>query len=122
MKRERGMARCGLACCLCSEDCAGCKSEECHDREWCENRKCTIEKGIDGCYACDKSECRANMLGKIKPYGFTLFIRRYGIEKLMDCLEKNEKAGVVYHRQGVMGDYDDFTDVEELIQFILKGK
>lgn len=46
MKRELGIARCGLACCLCSENisCQGCNSGQCPDREWCENRKCSIEK------------------------------------------------------------------------------
>ena len=35
MKRELGIARCGLACCLCSENvaCAGCDSGECPDKE-----------------------------------------------------------------------------------------
>lgn len=62
------------------------------------------------------------MLSKIKPYGFSLFARRYGDEKLLDCLELNEKDGVVYHRKGIIGDYDDFTDAEELVLFILYGR
>lgn len=47
MKRELGIARCGLACCLCAENthCTGCNSGECPDKEWCENKKCSIEKG-----------------------------------------------------------------------------
>lgn len=53
MKRELGIARCGLACCLCSE---------------------------------------------------------------------NVKKGVVYHREGINGDYDDFDDVEKLIEFIRTGE
>lgn len=53
MRRELGIARCGLACCLCS---------------------------------------------------------------------KNEKRGIVYHREGLSGDYDGFQDVEKLIEFILTGK
>ena len=122
MKRELGIARCGLACCLCSENarCAGCNSGDCPDKPWCENRKCSLEKGIVGCYTCD--DCRKGMLTKIKPYGFTLFARRYGVEALLDCLERNEKAGVVYHREGIVGDYDDFTDAEKLIEFIRTGK
>ena len=44
MKRELGIARCGLACCLCSEnaECKGCKRDGflelswCKDAEWCE--------------------------------------------------------------------------------------
>ena len=98
MKRELGIARCGLACCLCSEN------EHCN-----------------GCHEC-KGECRKGLLSKIKPYGFTLFIKRYGEKELLDCLERNEKAGVVYHREGIYGDYDDFNDVEELIAFIKTGK
>lgn len=49
MKRELGIARCGLACCLCSENvaCAGCDSGECPDKDWCENRKCSISKKSD---------------------------------------------------------------------------
>ena len=41
---------------------------------------------------------------------------------LLDCLELNEKNGVVYHREGIVGDYDDFDDVEKLIDFIKEGK
>ena len=65
---------------------------------------------------------KRDCLQKIKPYGFTLFIKRYGVEELLDCLERNEKNGVVYHREGVFGDYDDFEDVEELIHFIKTGE
>ena len=44
MKRELGIARCGLACCLCSENvlCKGCRRDGfkelswCKDAEWCE--------------------------------------------------------------------------------------
>ena len=123
MKRELGIARCGLACCLCSENvkCSGCNSGECHDKEWCVNRKCSVEKGIGHCYECGE-DCRKGLLGKVKPYAFTLFIKRYGEEALLDCLERNESAGVVYHREGIVGDYDGFEDAEELIEFILKGK
>lgn len=50
-----------------------------------------------------------------------LMHRKYGEEKLLDCLERNEKNGVVYHRNGINGDYDDFDDVEQLMNFILTG-
>lgn len=122
MRRELGIARCGLACCLCSENvkCSGCNSGKCPDKEWCENRKCSIGKEIAACYSC-KEECRKGLLNKIKPYGFTLFIKRYGVEELLDCLERNEKKGIVYHREGINGDYDDFDNVEELISFIKSG-
>ena len=122
MKRELGIARCGLACCLCSENehCRGCNSGDCPDKKWCENRKCSIERNIENCCLCE-IDCKKGLLAKIKPYGFTVFARRYGIEVLLNCLEENEKKGVIYHRQGIVGDYDDFDDVESLIQFIQTG-
>lgn len=123
MKRELGIARCGLACCLCSENikCNGCSSDECPDNDLCENKKCSIEKGIAYCYMCEE-DCKKGLLNKIKPYAFTLFIKRYGKSKLLDCLEQNEKKGIIYHREGVNGDYDEFDDVEQLISFIMTGK
>ena len=123
MKRELGIARCGLACCLCSENdsCNGCNSGNCPDNDWCENKKCSLEKGIEHCYECTE-DCRKGLLDKIKPYTFNLFIKQYGEEKLLDCLERNERGGVVYHREGVNGDYDYFTDTDSLIDFILNGK
>lgn len=122
MKRELGIARCGLACCLCSENdtCNGCSSDGCLDKEWCENRSCSIAKSLSHCYQCPAS-CQKGLLAQIKPYGFTLFVKRYGVEKLLDCLERNEQKGVVYHREGFHGDYDDFEDMEKLIAFILTG-
>ncbi len=123
MKKELGIARCGLACCLCSENtwCKGCNFGECPDNDWCENKECSISKGIDHCYSCTE-QCRKGLLSKIKPYGFNLFIRRYGEEELLKCLERNEGSGVVYHRIGINGDYDDFDDAEKLIDFIRTGK
>lgn len=122
MKRELGIARCGLACCLCSENdhCSGCNSGDCPDKEWCENWKCSIENKFSHCFEYNK-KCRRGLLSKIKPYGFTLFVKRYGLEELLDCLERNEQNGVVYHREGIVGDYDDFDDVEKLINFIKTG-
>ncbi len=123
MKRELGIARCGMACCLCSENdhCSGCNSGECPDKDWCVNRGCSLEKGIGHCYECDPA-CQKGLLAKVKPRGFGLFARRYGEEALLDCLERYERRGVDYHRQGINGDYDAFDDVEALIRFIQTGE
>lgn len=120
MKREYGIARCGLACCLCSENttCRGCSSGDCPGAEGCENRSCSLSRQIGHCFDCTEP-CRNGLLRKIKP--FTEFARRFGEKHLLDCLERNEKNGVVYHRAGVQGDYDDFDDVEALISFIETG-
>ncbi len=40
----------------------------------------------------------------------------------LDCLEQNEAQGVVYHRDGVIGDYDEFEDLDQLMLFIETGK
>lgn len=122
MKRELGIARCGLACCLCTEnaDCNGCGLNGCPDNDVCENKKCSIEKELTHCYKCEEN-CRQGLLSKIKPYTLTLFAKKHGEEKLLDCLERNEKNGVVYHREGLNGDYDDFDDVDQLMNFILTG-
>ena len=99
MRRELGIARCGLACCLCSENdgCDGCESESCPDAATCEVRSCSTGLGLE-------------------------FARRFGEGRLLDCLERNEAAGVVYHREGITGEYDDFDDLEELIAFIETGR
>ena len=64
------------------------------------------------------------MLEDLKPRAFNEFIRRYGMEKLMDCLERNEAAGVVYHRSktDLYGDYDEPEEIEEIIHLILTGE
>jgi hypothetical protein len=123
MKRELGIARCGLACCLCRENgtCKGCNAGDCENLNWCENRRCSTEKGLEGCYACDQ-DCRKGLLEKLKPYAFLLFARRYGKDSLLDCLEQNERRGIVYHREGHTGDYDGFTDAEQLIAFLRTGQ
>lgn len=74
MKRELGIARCGLACCLCSENvtCSGCDSGECLDKDRCENRICSLERDLKHCFECEEN-CRRGLLSKIKPYAFTLF-------------------------------------------------
>lgn len=51
-----------------------------------------------------------------------MFVKRYGEAELLDCIERNEKAGIIYHREGINGDYDDFDDVEKLIRFIKTGE
>ena len=131
MKRELGIARCGLACCLCSENvkCKGCRRDGflelswCKDAEWCENRRCGIDKGLAGCYECTPAECSKGLYkDKIKAVAFAEYARRYGVDALLDRLEENERCGIVYHREGIMGDYDEFDDLEELIRFISTGK
>ena len=125
MKKEPGIARCGLACCLCSENqyCNGCHADDCVGSLWCEVRKCCIEKGITHCFACEEAEvCQKGILSKLKPYTFTVFAKKYSIDKLMTCLENNEKNGIVYHRSGIIGDYDECSKMKEMMRLIEEGK
>ena len=69
------------------------------------------------------AKCRKRLYAeKIKARAFAEYARRFGLEKLLDCLECNEQAGIVYHREGIMGDYDEFDDLEELIECVRTGK
>ena len=84
---------------------------------------CCIAKGLEACRDCDDRTCRKGLFAtKIKALAFTEYARRFGTEALLDRLEANEKTGIVYHREGIMGDYDDFDDLEALIEFIRTGK
>lgn len=125
MKKELGIARCGLACCLCSEngDCNGCHADDCVGALGCEVRKCCLGKGIGHCFECHEAEkCQKGILSKLKPRAFTLFAQKYGMCRLMECLEINEKRGIVYHRSGITGDYDECSDINEVLRLIEEGK
>ena len=58
----------------------------------------------------------------LKARAFAEYARRYGMEALLDRLEINEKNGVVFNREDFTGDYDDFDDLEQIIDFIRTGK
>ena len=78
---------------------------------------------MKGCYECKPAECRKGLYAeKIKARAFAEFARRFGVDELLDCLERNECVGIVYHREGIMGDYDEFDDLEALITYIQTGK
>lgn len=123
MRRELGIAYCGLACCLCSEnkDCAGCRDEGCGNHGECVHYRCCREKGLEGCWACKDFPCDAPMLQKVRVRAFGRFAREYGTETLLDCLEANERAGVAYHRDGLVGDYD-LPAEKDIFDLLLKRK
>lgn len=125
MNREKGIAFCGLACCLCNENkaCAGCRNDGCVNKEWCKSFNCCREKKIDGCWQCDDFEiCDNFMLKKLKVNAFAEFIKKYGEEKMYECLESNEKNGIIYHHDGkITGDYDELKTTEEIFSLLLNG-
>lgn len=124
MRRELGIARCGLACCLCSENdaCDGCNAGSCPDKDSCEVRACSLSRGVSHCFECDEFDsCEKVGRFQLKARIIGRFAKERGVGHLLDCLERNESAGVVYHRSGIVGDYDDFDNPDELMAFIESG-
>ena len=120
MNREKGISYCGLACCICNENetCAGCRSDGCENKDWCKHFKCCKEKKLCGCWECDSFPC-GGMHAKIRVLAFAEFIKQNGENKMLDCLEKNEKAGMVYHYRGkLVGDYDKCKTVDEIFKML----
>lgn len=122
MKRELGIAYCGLVCALCSENehCAGCQKKGCIDRSGCRNFDCCSKKHWKGCYECSAFPCQGSMLDNPRIYAFSKFCGRYGEAMLLDCLERNEAMGIHYHKQGLLGDYDGLSE-EAIFDVLLHG-
>ena len=121
---DKGIAFCGLACCVCSEntDCDGCKKDGCQDRGSCENYICCKSKRLEGCWECGDFPCESPMLGKPRVRAFAKYVAENGVERLVRALKKNEECGVLYHYSGqLIGDYDLFQTQEEIIEFINRG-
>lgn len=124
MDRKKGIAYCGLACCVCGENatCTGCRNEGCKDKDWCKPFKCCKEKGLNGCWECPDFPCKNRMLDQLRIRTFAKFIAEFGEKKLLDALEKNESDGIKYHYNGKLsGDYDRLQSEEEIIQLLLRG-
>jgi len=124
VNREKGLAYCGLACCACdkNETCAGCRNAGCENKEWCKHFNCCKEKGLNGCWECGAFSC-GGMHDKPRVRAFAEYIKRNGEEKLLDCLERNEKLGIFYHYAGqLIGDYDKCETVDEVMAMLEGAK
>jgi hypothetical protein len=63
------------------------------------------------------------MLDKIRIRAFAEYIKEHGEEEMMVCLERNERAGMVYHYEGkLVGDYDIPGSIEMIKALIRTGK
>ena len=125
MNRSLGVGYCGLVCALCSENegCVGCKKGGCPQKDSCKNYLCCTAKGYDGCHRCPAFPCTDSILHKTRIRAFERFIARCGEEALLDCMERNERQGLVYHYPGGhIGDYDRPQSEEEIIALVLNGK
>lgn len=82
-----------------------------------------MEKGIRGCWECDAFPCGIGPLDKIRPRVFAKFAARCGEEALLNRLEENESAGMVYHHKNQLtGDYDVAETENDLVRLILYGR
>ena len=124
MEKQKGIGYYGLACAICSENtnCAGCRNGGCKNKDWCKNLRCCKEKGLDGCWECEEFLCEESTVNTIRIRAFARFIKKYGTDFLLQCLEKNERDGMIYHYPGKFtGDYDIPKTEDEIIDMILNG-
>lgn len=121
---EKDLALCGLACALCSnEDCPGCKDIGCGKAASCTVYRCAAEKGLDGCYLCDKFPCGEEILQGVRNRAFNKYARQFGKVALLERLKDNCANGIVYHRpDGLTGDYDLPATEDEIMQLIQFGR
>lgn len=121
---EKGMAYCGLACVLCSEEaCPGCKAKGQKEGCECTVYQCAVSKGLDGCYECKEFPCSEEMHQNVRNRAFNRFAREFGKDELLNCLHRNFEEGICYHRSGgIAGDYDSRMKEEEVLDFIRYGK
>ncbi len=106
---SKGLAYCGLACCVCSENasCAGCRNEGCANKEWCKPFVCCKKKGLSGCWECREFPCDYGMFKKPRVREFAGLIAEYGEDAFIRALEKGESEGILYHyKKELVGDYD----------------
>ena len=118
--------RCGLACTLCQapEVCSCRGNNHCGKRlspAGCFQYDCSREKGLEGCWECPDAPCDKDMHapGKAKVRAFVRCMREDGLARFLGYLERNAENGVVYHRDGIFGDYD--LETEDEILLLLRG-
>ncbi|HWI62281.1 MAG TPA: DUF3795 domain-containing protein [Symbiobacteriaceae bacterium] len=102
---------CGLVCGMCSvrATCTGCRNpihpdDKC-DKDHCYHRKCCLEHGLDGCWACSSFPCDEGRFAdenRGQSVGFCQYISAHGKEALVLRLQANEAAGIPY---GIGGAY-----------------
>jgi len=119
--KKKGIAYCGLACCVCSENntCPGCQAGGCDIHSWCKNYNCCREKDLSGCWECEQFPCEGGMLDKPRIRAFALFAKEYGTDELIRCLIKNKADGIIYHYEGqLVGDYDNCKTNDDIFEMI----
>ena len=132
---KNSISYCGLICCLCSADssCDCRKDNHCGKKastEGCFQYDCCIDKGLKGCWECPDAPCDNDMFTPIeanrtsarrKLRAFITCIKEDGLDKFSQYIVNNAEKGIVYHKNGVYGDYDLDTE-EEVIHLLRTGE
>ena len=122
------IAYCGLICKLChlASTCDGCKSENnCCGRHLseksCYQYKCSVERGINGCWECEDFSCDKDMFSKthdIRLKAFVQLAKEEGVEKLAEYILKNQQNGIIY---GHNKDYDGLESEDAVLRLLRTG-
>ncbi len=127
-KLTNNIGYCGLVCSLCheSDQCEGCKSNNnCCGRRLsssgCYQYDCCAQKGIAGCWECEKAPCDKDMFSEhhdLRNRVFVKVAKKEGIEKLAEYVLRNQEAGILY---GWNQDYDNLGEEEAVIDLLHRG-
>ncbi|NBK26704.1 MAG: DUF3795 domain-containing protein [Spirochaetia bacterium] len=121
MDEQKGIAFCGLACCLCQENpsCKGCRQGDCTDAQACKPYQCAQSEGYDGCWECPQFPCDFSLFASLRIRTFVSFSAQYGKDALLEALQRGEDKGLCYHYPGqLIGDYDTVQDEVSLIALL----
>lgn len=107
---KASVACCGLVCCLCRPGCS-CRDggyAKHQSAQGCYQYTCCLAKGYQGCWECADAPCGKDMLAESHPKNraFVACIQQDGLDAFARHLLQGQNAGLVYHRKGVIGDYD----------------
>ena len=122
-------AYCGLSCnhCFLGEWCGGCRTAynvcsfaTCSPDGKCPNAVCCQEKGIDGCYECDRIEsCEKGFYvptndGANAAKAQALYIRKYGKKEFFQVQDRLHEKYDFYKTQQILGqDYKEGLKILE---------
>ena len=133
-KIKTSIAYCGLICLLCSPD-GNCdcriknRCSKKNSQEGCFQYECCNKHGYSGCWQCPDAPCDKDMFTPAKPgqtssrrklRAFITCIKEDGLDAFAQYIMKNTENGIVYHRNGVYGDYDLETE-EDILHLLRTG-
>lgn len=115
------VAYCGLVCGVCLGGCdcrAAPKPESDHALGYCYQRRCCIEKGLDGCWECESFPCGEGYFAADDEWrglcvGLVQCIKEEGLERFVRLVRSNLGEDVPY------GEYTG-KSVNEILS-ILRG-